>query len=140
MSIMAAVLDKEPQPVGELAPGLPRELERIVARCLRKDLTRRSQSMAEIKLALEEIKEESESGGTAQAARKPASRWRWAALAAAVAIVGAGAWFLKTPEALLKEVPLTTYAGYEGDPTLSPDGSQFAFTWDGDKGSRLRSM
>ena len=93
MSTMAAVLDKEPQPIGELAPGLPKELERIVARCLRKDLTRRSQSMAEIKLALEEIKEESESGGAAPAARRPARRWRWAAIAAVAAVVGAGAGF-----------------------------------------------
>src|SRR2546430_1778327 len=92
MSILAAVLDKEPQPVGELVPGLPKELERIVARCLRKELARRSQSMAEIKLALEEIKEESESGSTAQAARKPASRWRWAAIPALAAAVGAVAW------------------------------------------------
>ena len=42
-------------------------------------------------------------------------------------------WFLKTPEAALKEVPLTTYSGYEGDPTLSPDGNQVAFVWDDDK-------
>jgi len=35
--------------------GLPRELERIVLRCLRKDAARRSQSMAEIKLELEEL-------------------------------------------------------------------------------------
>jgi Tol biopolymer transport system component len=32
---------------------------------------------------------------------------------------------------LLKEVPLTSYPGYQGEPTLSPDGSQFAFVWDG---------
>jgi Tol biopolymer transport system component/DNA-binding winged helix-turn-helix (wHTH) protein len=28
-------------------------------------------------------------------------------------------------------VPLTSYPGFEGVPTLSPDGSQVAFTWDG---------
>jgi Tol biopolymer transport system component/DNA-binding winged helix-turn-helix (wHTH) protein len=28
-------------------------------------------------------------------------------------------------------VPLTTYRGWEGTPTLSPDGSQVAFSWDG---------
>lgn len=27
--------------------------------------------------------------------------------------------------------PLTTYRGWEGDPTLSPDGSQVAFSWSG---------
>jgi Tol biopolymer transport system component len=33
--------------------------------------------------------------------------------------------------AALTEVPLTSYQGYQGEPTLSPDGSQFAFIWDG---------
>jgi Tol biopolymer transport system component/DNA-binding winged helix-turn-helix (wHTH) protein len=28
-------------------------------------------------------------------------------------------------------VPLTSYRGWEGSPTLSPDGSQVAFAWDG---------
>jgi serine/threonine protein kinase len=74
MATMAAVLNQEPVPLAEVIPGLPKELERIVTRCLRKDLTRRSQSMAEIKLALEELKEEAESDAMnkAHATRKPA--------------------------------------------------------------------
>src|SRR5215467_12910122 len=48
-SVMAALLKDEPKPARELAEGLPRELERIILRCLRKDLDRRNQSMAEIK-------------------------------------------------------------------------------------------
>jgi hypothetical protein len=59
-SVMASILKDEPKPARALAEALPRELERIILRCLRKDLERRSQSMAEIKLALEELKEESE--------------------------------------------------------------------------------
>src|SRR6266567_5368471 len=87
MATMAAVLNKEPTPISEITPGLPKELERIVARCLRKDLARRSQSIAEIKIALEELKEETESGASmsmATAARKPTARRRWIALAGAV--------------------------------------------------------
>ena len=37
MATMAAVLNQEPAPLGEIVPGLSRELERIVTRCLRKD-------------------------------------------------------------------------------------------------------
>ena len=141
MATMAAVLNQEPPPLAELAPGLPKELERIVARCLRKDLSRRSQSMAEIKIALEELKEESESGvaqvGQAlpPAPQHAMSRRRWIALAGAVLALAA-ALFLLVPSLRetrvpLKEVPLTSYPGYQGQPTLSPDGSQFAFVWDG---------
>jgi Tol biopolymer transport system component len=32
--------------------------------------------------------------------------------------------------------PLTTYPGDEREPSLSPDGSRVAFTWDGEKGNR----
>jgi serine/threonine protein kinase len=76
MATVAAILNREPEPLTEIAPGLPKELERIVTRCLRKDVARRSQSMAEIKIALEEPKEETESVGMVPAAGKPARRWR----------------------------------------------------------------
>jgi Tol biopolymer transport system component/serine/threonine protein kinase len=141
MATMAAVLNQEPPPLAELAPGLPKELERIVARCLRKDLSRRSQSMAEIKIALEELKEESESGvaqvGQALPPALPPgrSRRRWIALAGAALALSAALFLLlpgwRETRVPLKEVPLTSYPGYQGQPTLSPDGSQFAFVWDG---------
>jgi hypothetical protein len=40
----------------------PGDLEEIIARCLRKDLNRRFQHMDDVRVALEELKEESESG------------------------------------------------------------------------------
>ena len=138
MAIMVALLNAEPAPLGEIAPGLPRELERIVNRCLRKDLARRSQSMVEIKIALEELKEETESGASmsmAPAARWLATHWRWMAVPAAVLALCAAVLFLlprfRETQAPLKEVPLTSYDGFQGEPTLSPDGGQFAFVWDG---------
>ena len=52
LSIMAAILHKEPRPLREVNPTIPVELERIVARCLRKDPGARFESMADIKTAL----------------------------------------------------------------------------------------
>ena len=43
MSTLAAVLNKEPTPPSQLATGLPRDLERIILRCLQKDPERRVQ-------------------------------------------------------------------------------------------------
>src|SRR5215469_6173605 len=60
MATLAAILNSEPVPLVEVVPGVPKELERIVTRCLRKDLARRSQSIAEVKLEMEELIEESE--------------------------------------------------------------------------------
>jgi Tol biopolymer transport system component len=138
MSTIAAIVNKEPVPLSTAAPGLPKELERIVNRCLRKDLVRRSQSIAEIKIALEELKEESESGAfasTTPTARKAPRRTMWIAIAASavalagVGVMGVGRW--RTTPTTFRETPLATYPGYEGQPTFSPDGNQFAFVWDG---------
>src|ERR1700674_5065604 len=62
ISTLSAILHKEPKSASEISPAVPMELEKIIARCLRKDPERRAQGIADIKLALEELKEESESG------------------------------------------------------------------------------
>jgi serine/threonine protein kinase len=62
MSTISAILQKEPPPPGSLAPNLPAELEKIILRCLRKDRDRRTQHIDDIKLALEELRDDSASG------------------------------------------------------------------------------
>jgi eukaryotic-like serine/threonine-protein kinase len=141
LSTLSAILREEPKPASEVVEGLPRELERIIARCLRKSPERRFQTMADLKVALEELKEESDSG-TLSGAPVPQRRrdWRlaWAAALLAVIAVGGGAlWFVrspaKPPEAALNPVPLSTYRGFQERPTFSPDGNQVAFHWNGEK-------
>jgi len=124
--------------VSKLAPDLPREVERVVERCLRKDLDRRSQSMAEIRVALQDLKEESKSGslaGRAGAAAWQRSRWRYYAVGGIVLTAVITALWLLWPAretTPLHADVLTSFIGYQGEPSLSPDGNQFAFTWDGD--------
>ncbi len=93
---LAAILHLEPPPLpAEIAP----ELERVVTRCLRKDPARRFQTMADLKVTLEELKEESDSGkSTAEqaAAARPSNRrfLRPAPAAAAVLALAAASVFL----------------------------------------------
>jgi len=61
LATLAAILNREPQPLGEAVEGVPPDLERILTRCLRKDPARRFQNMADLKIALQELKEESDS-------------------------------------------------------------------------------
>ncbi len=146
---MAAILKEEPELPSKLVPQLPREIERIVARCLRKDLARRSQSMAEIRIELQDLKEESDSGSLraatpAEAATPRRARWPVYAAIAAVAI-GAGAaalWSLRIDNAAppLHATVLTSFVGAHCCPTLSPDGSQFAFEWDGNQPGGIRQI
>ena len=59
LATLAAILREEPRPVREFSGDAPPELDRIISRCLRKDPDRRFQNMADVKVELEEIKEES---------------------------------------------------------------------------------
>ena len=96
ISTLAAIVEKEPQPPSEISSSTPPELERLIARCLRKDVNRRSQNMTDVKLALEELREESESGKLVRpAAAGPAPvgwrRWLWPAAAVACALIAVAA-------------------------------------------------
>ena len=144
MATLASVLREEPRPLAEIAPSVPRELEKLVARCLRKDPERRAQHMSDLKLALDELKEESESGQLSTAVRvaNKRPRARIAGLVGLiVAVLAAGTVLLTRdkPAAApaMEAVVLTSYPGVEHDPALSPDGKQVAFSWDGDAGGNL---
>jgi hypothetical protein len=89
-AIMSAVLNKEPRPPHELAPELPAEMDRVVLRCLRKDPAKRQQHMTDVKVLLEELREESESGKLVTAEAKKSWRWQWLAAAATVVVATAG--------------------------------------------------
>ena len=139
-STLAAILKEEPKPARELAGGLPPELDRIVARCLRKDPERRFQHMGDVKAALADLSDEISHADLVPAplVAPPPGRKRWLPLAAAIlAVLGAGVWFLpfgsKPPETAMRVVPLTSYPGQELCPSLSPDGRQVAFAWNGER-------
>src|SRR5204862_2763866 len=62
LSLLRKLLNEDPLPPVKLAAGIPPELERIILRCLRKDPARRYQTMADLKVALEDVREETGSG------------------------------------------------------------------------------
>jgi eukaryotic-like serine/threonine-protein kinase len=140
VSTLAAILNQEPKPAREIVPDLPREVDRVIGLCLRKDPARRFQHMDDLKVALEALKEESDSGTLAAAvpSRIPGLRRLPVLVAGAAVLVGATAWFSfrqpsKPTSQTSKIWPLTTYPGTERHPSFSPDGSQIAFSWNGSK-------
>ena len=58
LSSLSAVLYKDPQPASQAIAEVPPELDRIIARCLKKDPERRWQTMSDVKVALEELRDE----------------------------------------------------------------------------------
>ena len=95
--------------------------------------------MADLKVALGELKEESESGTLAGPASVRASwrPWVWVAVTVVFLSISVGTWLFlgaaKKPQAALEVVPLTSYAGFENSPSFSPDGNQVVFSWNGEK-------
>ena len=133
--IATAIIREQPKPMSGTGRQVPRELERIVTRCLRKDRERRFQTAADLKIALEDLREESESASPSPPAATRRGRSRAALIAAvlaAVATVLAVGWSLsvarRTPANVRSEVvPLTSDPGNETTPSLSPDGTQVAY-------------
>jgi len=140
-STLAAVLKDEPKPPSQITAGLPKEVERLIRRCLQKDPARRVQHMDDVKVALEELKEESDSGALAAVtAPTQTRRWRWwlpVGIACTVLLAALVAWLwlrpAEPPRGDLAAVPLTTSSGIETQPSFSPDGNKVAFAWNGEK-------
>jgi Tol biopolymer transport system component/tRNA A-37 threonylcarbamoyl transferase component Bud32 len=138
---ISSILRDEATPVGALAGGIPRELERIVSRCLRKDPDRRFQHIGDVRIALEELTEGSveersthDLGIRSPTAAHRARAWNLATIGFLVAasVAGAALWLRRTPpaETPLVLTRLTWDAGLTTTPALSPDGKLVAFASD----------
>ena len=122
---------------GAAEPGMPHDLWRIVARCLRDDPARRFQSMADLTVELAELREEKPelakpAGGPP---KKVVAVAAFSVLALVVAAAGLyWAMHVRVPPLppLLSARLLTTYPGEEIAASFSPDESRFAFSWNGE--------
>ena len=138
MSTLSAILHQEPKPVSTVTQAIPADLEKLINRCLRKDPAKRFQYMADVKVALDELKEDSDSGKLAAGAppQRRSRSYLWLTMTSLlVAVLGVAGWFWLghslpvTVETALTPIPLTTYPGTETYPSFSPDGTQVAFQW-----------
>ncbi len=139
LSTLASILHKDPPALSTNGVVIPNELERIILRCLRKEPERRWQSIADIKVALEDLRLEVDSGELSKAvvtAGKSShfARWLWLVLAG-LAMLAAGFWGGRA--LFLRPMPSFTRLTFRlGDITgarFAPDGQTIVYSarWSG---------
>src|SRR5262249_48384573 len=134
-SLIAAILDSEPPPIGTLRPMTPPALDHVIRTCLAKDPDDRWQTAHDVRLELKWVAEGgSQAGITAPVAarRRIGDRVAWAsfALAALAAAFFAFAYIQRRPrpEHGLRAMLPFPEKRILGQFALSPDGTRLAFT------------
>jgi Tol biopolymer transport system component/predicted Ser/Thr protein kinase len=140
-SLVSSILRDVPRPVIEWRGDLPRQLGRIVGRCLEKNPERRAQSALDVHNELVALKEEVESVASAlpttPAPAVPARPWvRWGLAVVAAAAAAGLVWALlgRDGEAPARGVsastirPITNFIGWEWSPSWSPDGTMLTYS------------
>jgi eukaryotic-like serine/threonine-protein kinase len=130
ISTLASVLREDPQP---MTTQVPRDLEKIVTRCLRKDPAKRFQSMADVRVVLEDLQDDLRLRRRTLTSRRHHLMWGAAAVLAAT-LAGAAGWLLvgartPAPAPPATVTPLATYPGVKHFPAVSRDGAVVAFSW-----------
>ena len=135
---IAKILEHEPD-WQALPASTPPSIRRLLTRCLEKDPKRRLHAVADADSELDEALGAGKPATAPGEARSTFRAGRWLAVAIAAGLIlaaGAWRWWPSRPDNLppARVMPLTSYQGIEASPTLSPDGKQVAFSWDGEKG------
>ena len=142
VSLMAAILEHQPEPASAVQPALPAEMDRFLSVCLAKNPDERFQSAKDIARELKWIAERRPAAAPKTATR-PWTPNRWAYVAAAstlfaIAAVIAPVFVGKPPLPRIEFSVLppegTIFAGAVPRAAISPDGTQIAFH--GSKGGR----
>ena len=156
--LIVSILEREPKPLVQLSPPVPAELQRIISKALRKDREERYQVVKDLLLDLKSFKQELDFAAKLEQSVQPdvgqqtkevqparttlsaefpnRKPLRWTAgILGGLLLIAVGAWYLsrlitrpEPTQPALTAVPLTTDLGFEGLPSLSPDGNQVAYS------------
>lgn len=140
LSLVSAILEKEPEPITTVQPLAPPALDHVIRGCLAKNPEERWQSAGDIARQLRWISSSSGSFPSIPGlARRRAHHWeRMVWIGLAIILLSITAWLATRPqpprrvvEAFLNPPPGATFdfrGDYSGPPVLSRDGTRIAFS------------
>jgi Tol biopolymer transport system component len=136
LSVLTAILEKDPEPLAIVQPTTPAALDYAVQTCLEKNPDNRYQTAHDLKLQLAFIAKSGSQVGTPAIAAKGKGKWWWAALALltlAAIMLAVALWPAPSSHRVVRSNLLppdgsqfeTLYRN--GPPAISPDGARVAF-------------
>jgi Tol biopolymer transport system component len=131
---MTSILREEPQALNDTGWQGPLELQRILVRCLEKNVERRFQSASDLAFAIESLSGTS----TTKSVPQPKSRRAWLPwVIAAALLMGTGVWEMArstaAPANPLEKAHFTRVTDFKSvEAAISPDGRFVAFVSDHD--------
>src|SRR5579864_1182861 len=151
ISVMSAILEKEPEPISTMQPLTPAALDHVIQRALAKDPDERWQSAADLKAELAWVAQScSHAAMGAQITTRDINRERWAWALAAVALltaalIGVAYWHapvhvetrIVRSAILPPEKSTFLFLGQNGSAALSPDGRMLAFVAQTEQSSQI---
>ena len=148
-SVISSIMTAAPPPIASLQPVTPYALDRLISGCLAKERSERRESAHDLAEDLRSIAAsdsgrptgpvvlpQTTSSGSAEMGRRVTVPWLAIAVTAALLATAMAVyqWIRpdQTDDPILHAVPaqLTSAPGLQGEPALSPDGSQVAFVSD----------
>jgi Tol biopolymer transport system component/predicted Ser/Thr protein kinase len=136
-SILSSILRDTPTSATEINPKIPRDLGKIIKRCMEKEPRRRYQTAIDVFNELEGLKQDVNSGEVYEGAPPPHHTKRKsglivaAAAVLALALAGTLTFILRQPDErvlrLTNPIQVTSAIGVENYPTLSPEGQRLAY-------------
>ena len=127
--VLGAIVHRDPE--WTAMPGnTPPGIRALIEHCLRKDITRRMQSMGDVRIALEEYNDQP-FGELPRVVAPAPSRWRWLPWAVAAAAVAVAVAVVMLRPAATTAGPVSRFSVEIGDATLSDTVSSVAVSNDG---------
>jgi len=136
-AVLASVLKEPPPPMRQSQPAVPRQLERVVRKCLEKKPDDRWQSARDLKPMLEMIDLDAPQVGTGSSSvpipihTLSRKRWMWPGIAAVAVLSGAAAlwtlWPKPAPTLARFQVTLPENVDFSEYVSVSPDGRKLVF-------------